>query len=66
MPTYDEVRYVNVSVGAYRFTEKDSKNLFELLHRLNLPENEILFLTKRIVNISMRSSYYIVCSRNKE
>ena len=67
MPIYDEVNYVNVSMGACGFIEeKDSKNLFDLLRRLKLPENEILFLTRRITNTCIRASYSIFCRRNKE
>ena len=57
--------YVNVSMGAYGFIEKDSKSLFDL-RRLKLPENEILFLTRRITNTCIRASYYIFCRRSKE
>ena len=64
--TYDEVNYANVSMGACGFIEKDSKNLFHLLQRLKLPENEILFLTRHITNTCIRASYYIFCRRNKE
>ena len=66
LPKYDDVRYVNVSMGACDFIEKDSRKSFELLRYIRVPENEILFLTKRITNICIRSSYYIFCSRNKE
>ena len=66
LPKYDDVRYVNVSMGACGFIEKDSRNFFELLRYIRVPENEILFLTKRITNICIRSSYYIFCRRNKE
>ena len=66
LPKYDDVRYVNVSMGACGFIEKDSRNFFELLRSIRVPENEILFLTKRITNICIRSSYYIFCLRNKE
>ena len=59
LPKYDDVRYVNVSMGACGFIEKDSRNFFELLRSIRVPENEILFLTKRITNICIRSSYYI-------
>ena len=31
LPKYDDVRYVNVSMGACGFIEKDSRNFFELL-----------------------------------
>ena len=63
---YDDVRYINVSMGACGFIEKDSRNFFELLRYIRVPENEILFLTKRITNICMGSSYYIFCRRNIE
>ena len=66
LPKYDDVRYVNVSMGACGFIEKDSRNFFDLLRSIRVPENEILFLTKRITNICIRSSYYIFCLRNKE
>ena len=63
---YDDVRYVNVSMSACGFIEKDSRNFFELLRCIRVPENEIMFLTKRITNICIRSSYFIFCRRNKE
>ena len=66
LPKYDDVRNVNVSMGACGFIEKDSRNFFELLRCITVPENEIQFLTKRITNICIRSSYYIFCRRNKE
>ena len=66
MPIYDGVNYVNVSMGACGFIEKDSKNLFDLLRCLKLPENEILFLTRRITNTCIRALYYIFCRRSKE
>ena len=59
------LNYVNVSMGACGFIEKDSKSLFDL-RRLKLPENEILFLTRRITNTCIRASYYIFCRRSKE
>ena len=52
---YDDVRYVNVSMGACRFIEKDSRNFFETLRYIRVPENEILFLFKRITNICIVS-----------
>ena len=64
LPKYDDVRYVNVSMGASGFIEKDSRKFFELLRSIRVPENEILFLAKRITNICIRSSYYIFCLRN--
>ena len=53
-------------MGACGFIEKDSRNFFELLRYIRVPENEIMFLPKRITNICIRSSCYIFCCRNKE
>ena len=36
MPTYDEVNYVNASIGACGFIEKDSRNLFDLYDAYHL------------------------------
>ena len=58
---YDDVHYVNVSMSACRFIEKDSRNFFELLQCIRVPENDIMFLTKRITNICIRLLYFIFC-----
>ena len=66
LPKNNDVRYVNVSMRACGVIEKDGRNFFEILRYIRVPENEILFLTKRITNICIRSSYYIFCRRNRE
>lgn len=60
MPKSDDVCYVNVSMVTCGFTEKDSKSLFELLRHIRVPEKEIMFLTKRLTNICIRSSYNMI------
>ena len=46
LPKYDDARYVNMSMGACGFKEKDTKNFCELLRSIRVPENEIPFLTQ--------------------
>ena len=66
MSTNDEAQYVNVSMGVCEFIEKVSKKSFELLWHQTLPENEILFLTKKILNTCIKSSYNVFCCKSKE
>ena len=64
--SYDKVVYCNVSMGACGFIEKDSKRFFELLSNLHVSDTEIKYLTKKMINICIRASYFIFCCRNKE
>ena len=64
--SYNKVVYCNVSMGACGFIEKDSKRFFELLSNLNVSDTEIKYVTKRMINICIRASYFIFCCRNKE
>ena len=64
--SYDKVVYCNVSMGACGFIEKDSKRFFELSSNLNVSDPEIIYPTKRVINICIRASYFIFCCRNKE
>ena len=57
--SYKKVVYCNVSMGACGFIEKDSKRFFELLPKLNVSHTEIKYLTKRMINICIRTSHFI-------
>ena len=61
--SYDQVKYINLSLGA---CGKGSKPFFDLLEELKIPDNERHFLTKRMINICIRTTYYVFCMRNKE
>lgn len=60
---YDGVHYVNVSMSVC-VLEKDI--FFELLRCFRVPGNEIIFLTRRMTNLCIRSLYFIFLRRNKE
>ena len=64
--SYDQVKYINLSLGACGIIGKGSKPFFDLLEELKIPDNEKHFLTKRIINICIRTTYYVFCMRNKE
>ena len=64
--SYDQVKYINLSLGACGIIGKGSKPFFDLLEELKIPGNEKHFLTKRIINICIRTTYYVFCLRNKK
>ena len=64
--SYDDVVHTNMSLGACGFMEKDSKKFFDIMTKLKIPETEIQYLTKSIISICIRTSYFILCRRNKE
>ena len=63
---YDQVKYINLSLGACGIIGKGSILFFDLLKKLQIPDNERYFLTKRMINIYIRTTYYVFCMRNKE
>ena len=52
---YDQVKYINLSLGACGIIDKGSKPFFDLLEKLKIPDNERYFLTKRMINICIRT-----------
>ena len=64
---YDQVKYINLFLGACAgIIGKGSRPFFDLLEELRIPDDERHFLTKRIINICIRTTYYVFCMRNKE
>ena len=63
--SYSKVMFVNLSMGAIGVMGSSCTSLFSLLHDLHFDKT----ITKRIImkamNISIRSSYYISCRRDK-
>ena len=64
--SYNKVVFCDVSMGACGFIGKDSKRFFQLLSNLNVSDTEIKHVTKKMINICIRASYFIPCCRNKE
>ena len=63
---YDQVKYINLSLGGCGIIGKGSEPFFDLLEELKVPDNEKHFLTKQNINICHRTTYYVFCMCNKE
>ena len=62
--SFDSVNYVNLSMSAIGIISKNSE-LVASLSKLGLSREVTNLLIKRIMNVSIRSSYFIFCCRNK-
>ena len=58
-----KVYYVNLSLGAIGITGKDS---LIMTAKGSLSKEILNFIVNRIINVCIRSTYYIFCMRNKE
>ena len=63
---YEEVIFVNLTMGALGIIGRDSSELYSALLILSLDSMSIDFLVKRVINVCIRSTYYIFCMSDKE
>ena len=62
---YSKVIYVNLSMGACGIIGKESK-LKQFLNQFDLPPSDIAYHIAKIMNICVRTTYYIFCRRNQD
>ena len=60
-----QVSFVNLSMGAIGVIGKGC-NLKKVFKEMGLDEKESTYLTRRIINVCIRTTYYLFCQRNKE
>ena len=60
-----KVLFVNLSMGACGVVGKGSGKLFSMLKELGMNEMESHFLIRKLMNVCIRSTYFIFCKREK-
>ena len=60
-----KVLFVNLSMGACGVVGKESGKLFSMLKELGMNEMESHFLIRKLMNVCIRSTYFIFCKREK-
>ena len=63
---FTTIKFINLSISAIGVIEKDSSTFLKMLRDLDMDENHIKYSIKKIINIAIRSTYYIFCCHNKE
>jgi hypothetical protein len=63
---FKSVEFINLSISALGVFDKESSAFLKMLNRLDVSETQTKYYIKKIINICIRSTYYIFCCRNKE
>ena len=64
--TGNTIEYVNLSMGAIGTYGHSCSNLKKTLLNLGVSSLETDYVTRKLVNVCIRCTYYIFCMRNKE
>jgi hypothetical protein len=62
---YLAVNFINLSISALGVFDKESSGFIDMLEHFNLDKPHARYVIKKIINIAIRSTYYIFCCRNK-
>ena len=63
---FKSVEFINLSISALGVFDKESSAFLKMLNRLDFGETQTKYCIKKMINICIRSTYYIFCCRNKE
>ena len=63
---FNTVKFINLSISALGVFDKESTAFLKMLEDMHLDKAHIKYLIRRIINIAIRSTYYVFCCRNKE
>ena len=63
---YDEVNFVNVSMGSIGLFGKSCNSFLTMMSSIGIGEKSSTYIMKTAANIALRCSYYIFCRRNKQ
>ena len=59
-----QVEYINLSMGGIGIYGMSCANIKTSLKDLGMDEKEITYLLEKIVNVCIRTTYFIFCKRN--
>ena len=63
---FTSVKFINLSIGALGVFDKESATFLKMLEDMHLDKTHTKYVIRRIINIAIRSTYYIFCCKNKE
>ena len=63
--TFSNIKFINLSMSTLGLLGKSSDSLLLFLEDLKFDKPSSKYIIKKIMNISIRCSYYIFCLRNK-
>ena len=64
--SYNEVKFINVSMSALGASDNSCESLTKMLKVLDIEVSIQRRLLSKIMNIAIRSTYFIFCRRNRD
>ena len=61
MKHFKTVKFVNLSVSALEVFDQESLAFIAMLKELNVDNNHQKYILRKVINIAIRSTYYIFC-----
>ena len=62
---YDEVKFVNLSMGSIGVFGKSCNSFSNMMSSIGVGEKSSTYMMKTAADVALRCSYYIFCRRNK-
>ena len=66
LSTTRDIVFINLVISSIGTIAKESKLLIDMLEKIGLNDNEISATIRKLINITIRSTYFIFCKRDSE
>ena len=66
LSTTRDIVFINLVIRSIGTIAKESKLLIDMLEKIGLNDNEISATIRKLINITIRSTYFIFCKRDSE
>ena len=63
--SYEDVKFINLSMGALGVYSKSCNSFFSMMDELKLSEVEKKYIARTVTNLAIGCSYYIFCRKSK-
>ena len=63
---YKDVRFINLSLSTLGVFSSLSSDFLDMFQDLNIDNNHRNYILRKVTNIAIRCTYYILCCRNKK
>ena len=62
---FKTVKFINLSISSLGVFSTECSSFLEMLEELDFDKKQKLYITRKIIQIAIRSTYFIFCKRNK-
>ena len=64
--SFNDVKFVNISISSLGVFAKESSNFLTMLDDIGFEDKHKIYCIRKMTTIAIRTSYYIFCCHNKE